>query len=72
MVRAKFTVVSKTENADGGFYVKLQPVVSGSDENKEFYKWTPGGELNLSTINKAAADAFKPGKSYYLDFTEAT
>ena len=71
MVRAKFTVVEKTETADASFSVRLTPVISGSEENKNFYKWTPGGQIQLSTINKDAAAQLEPGKSYYVDFTKA-
>lgn len=71
MVRAKFIVTSKTEPAPGEFLVALLPVTSGSDENKEFYRWTPGGRIELSTINPDAAAAFEPGKSVYVDFTPA-
>ena len=71
MVRAKFIVVEKTESANDCFSVRLTPVVDGSEENKNFYKWTPGGQIQLSTINKAAADELKPGSAYYVDFTKA-
>lgn len=71
MTRAKFTVQSKTENADGTFKVILFPVTTGSKENEEFYRWTPCGNIELSTINGKAADTFQPGKSYYVDFTLA-
>jgi hypothetical protein len=71
MVRAKFTVVEKTETADASFSVRLTPIINGSEENKSFYKWTPGGQIQLSTINKDAAEQLQPGKSYYVDFTKA-
>lgn len=71
MVRAKFVVAEKTETAAGSFSVRLTPVISGSKENEEFYKWTPGGQIQLSTINSLAAEKLKVGKEYYVDFTEA-
>lgn len=73
-VRAKFTVISKKEilaSGEKAFEVELRPVCSGSDENKQFYKWTPGGQIVLATINKPAADALEVGRSYYVDFIEA-
>lgn len=70
MVRAKFTVLEKAESANG-FRIQLIPVVSGSEENKEFFKWTPSGSINIGTINAKAAEQFIPGKSYYVDFTPA-
>ena len=72
MVRAKFTVQSKEVAADNvGGKVVLLPVVSGSKENEEFYNLTPAGQIELSTINQAAFDAFEQGKEYYVDFSEA-
>lgn len=67
-VRAKFKVDSVEHTADSAT-VKLTPVVSGSEENKTFYKWTPSGLIMLATINKEAAKQFEPGKEYYVDFT---
>lgn len=77
MVRAKFKCdsVTKTVNWSGNkdehpflYDVKMSPVVNGSEENKNFFKWTPSGEVKLSTMKE---DHFIPGKEYYLDFTEA-
>lgn len=68
-VRAKFKVSSVTEIEGGLKSVKLQPVTSGSQENAEFYKWTPSGSIDLSTINEAASAQFKPGLEFYVDFT---
>lgn len=71
-VRAKFYVSSKTEVAPGGKYqVAMNPVMSGSPENKEFYYYSPGGKLELTTINGEAAAQLQVGKEYYLDITEA-
>jgi len=66
MVRAKFYCFLKEEGV-----VKLSPVVSGSDENKSFYKWTPGGNIDLQIVNEEAMKQFEVGKEYYVDFTEA-
>jgi hypothetical protein len=77
MVRAKFYVVSLTKQkmwngADGiGTVIKLSPIMSGSEENKEFYKYTPPGSIELGTVNEAAAEKFEIGKEYYVDFTPA-
>jgi len=70
MVRAKF-VVNKIEDAgEGGKTIWLNPVVDGSDENKAFFKYTPGGQIILSVVNPAASDQFEEGKFFYVDFTE--
>ena len=67
-VRAKFRCdsITKTEH---GTSIKLYPVTSGSDENEKFYKYTPAGSVELSTINAEAAKQFVPGAEYYVDFT---
>lgn len=77
MVRAKFVVDSVTPNGqeseeNKGSTVVLTPVYGGSPENESFYKWTPGGSIQLSTINEEAAKQFEVGKEYYVDFTPAT
>ena len=69
MVRAKFKCDSITKYAITGGDVKLSPVIDGSKENKEFYKWTPSGEFILKTVNEDAFVQFIPGKEYYIDFT---
>lgn len=66
MIRCKFKVDSVTNYAHGS-QVVMRPVTEGSKENEAFYKWTPGGELKLETINEDAAALLKPGKDYYID-----
>jgi hypothetical protein len=68
-VRAKFTCASKKEIVDG-YVVSLNPVRSGSKENEEFYKYTPYGQIEIGTVNKVAAEQFRVGKDYYIDFIE--
>jgi hypothetical protein len=70
-VRAKFKVQHITVAEGGMKTVRLTPVTSGSPENEAFYKWTPGGGIDLSTVNEAAAEQFVPGKQFYVDFTPA-
>lgn len=80
-VRAKFKVDAKEETWNGQeimVTVKMTPVYPKADgsrpenehENRTFWKYTPGGDLRLMTINKTAADQFELGKEYYLDFTK--
>lgn len=71
MVRAKFRCEGKTGDSAEGGSVTLFPVVGGSAENDEFYRWTPGGSVQLSTVNGRAFDQFEVGKQYYVDFTPA-
>lgn len=68
MVRCKFKCISKTQRESGN-EICFQPVTHGSPENDTFFKWTPWGELKFGTINDVAAEQFKVGKEYYIDFT---
>lgn len=82
-VRAKFKVVAVDEQEinkyEGSevvgkepiYSIQMTPVTSGSKENDEFFKYTPGGTLNLSTINATAAKMFEYGKEYYIDISPA-
>ena len=75
--RAKFKCVnvdrkgvdenSRDANAD----IRFEPVTCGSKENEEFFKWTPGGVIQLSCVNPAVNKQFEAGKEYYIDFTPA-
>lgn len=71
-VRAKFKVdkVNPIDENDQGGVVQLSPVTNGSDENKEFYRYTPGGHILLNTINQKALDEFEIGDEFYVDFTK--
>lgn len=72
MVRAKFKVIliEQPQGADT-FRVQLQPVINGSEENKSFFKYTPGGEVNLYVVSEETAKLFDIGAEYYVDFTPA-
>lgn len=81
MVRALFVVsdVLERKDADGGTMsqiVKLNPSFANKpdDPNHAFWKATPTGNLEMTINNPAVFGFFKPGKSYFLDFTaiEAT
>jgi hypothetical protein len=68
MIRAKFKVESLEHTVDYA-NVKMTPVIGGSKENEQFYRWTPSGSILLTTINKKAAEEFMPGREFYIDFT---
>jgi hypothetical protein len=70
MVRCKFVCVSKTECGDT-VHIYMQPVYDGSKENKEFFKYTPGGEISLNVVNPEAAKQIEQGKEYYIDISPA-
>jgi hypothetical protein len=58
-------------NYKDGSTVVLKPVLSGSEENEEFYKYTPSGEINLGLVIPEVAKFFIPGGEYYIDIKEA-
>lgn len=63
--------VAKTAFKNGttvekGFKARFSPVYGGSPENDTFFKYTPSGSIELSTIRE---DLFEAGQEYYLDFT---
>jgi len=70
--RCKFVCNSYTVSGSGENRIKsfsFMPVYSGSPENEEFFKWTPGGDLSLSVVNPDVE--FEPDKEYYIDIIEA-
>lgn len=73
-VRAKFRLdemtVSKSGTEEMRSY-KFNPVSGPSDEDKQFWRWSPGGQLTLNCVNPAVWPQFEIGKSYYLDFIPA-
>lgn len=77
-IRAKFKVdsITRSKHWDPSkgrevHTIKLSPVSTGSDENKTFYAATPGGSIDLQTINEEAGKQFELGREYYIDFTPA-
>ncbi|MBL8815996.1 MAG: hypothetical protein JNL58_08185 [Planctomyces sp.] len=52
-----------------GGAVRLSAVVDGSEENRQFFKWTPGGSLTLSTMNLHAFQQFEIGQEYFIDIS---
>lgn len=49
----------------------LRAVYDGSEENKQYFKWTPIDEIKLGILNESAAKIFEPGNEYFVDFTSA-
>ena len=70
-VRAKMKVTSKTGNAEDGGSVRLEAVCDGSDENKNWSKFTPSGHVEMWITNPPAYEAFEAGQEFYIDFTPA-
>jgi hypothetical protein len=53
------------------FNLKFHAVYANSEENKQFWKYTPSGNFEFSTINPEAASMFKFGHEYYVTFRDA-
>ena len=69
-IEAKFKCES-VEHFESVKRVKAHPVLSDSEENKSFAKYTPGGVLDLYVdFETKAADFFKPGVEFYVTFSE--
>ncbi len=71
MVRYKFKCTVKSFLLNGIGSVELIPVASGSEENQNFFKWTPWGKIEIGSINEEALKQFQPGKEYYIDISLA-
>lgn len=68
-VRAKFFVTQKEHHGNSDL-IRLSAVVSGSDENKQFFYATPSGSVEMYTVNPEAGEQFNVGDEFYIDFTK--
>lgn len=69
-VRAKFKCESITDYGTGK-EIKAIAVYGTEGENADFTKFTPSGYLSMHTSGETKADEFfKPGKEFYLTFSE--
>lgn len=71
--KVKVTAVTMTDHADT---VKFVPVAKssaypkdGSDEDNTFAKFSPSGEFILTIANPALLGKYRPGQTFYVDFT---
>lgn len=71
-VRAKFRVdtISQVSWSAEVRVIKMA-AVSAEDipENERYHKYTPSGTIEIVIDNPPAAEQFKLGESYYVDFT---
>lgn len=59
-----------SERLDFHFPAKDGPYpADGSDEDQQFARYSPGGDLWLHVANPNLAGKFKVGDTFYLDFT---
>ena len=72
MVRCKFVCTQETRNKDAQKGIlssyDFMAVTSGSEENKEFFAYTPSGSFKVGTVHSGL---FEVGKEYYFDISEA-
>jgi hypothetical protein len=69
-MRAKFRLIAVTKRVDA-YDLWFTAVAGDSDENKRFWKYTPSGELKLTTVNPDVVKGLEPGTEYYLDIAPA-
>lgn len=73
--RAKFSckeIKSVGMASEGGenYQIIFEPVYSGSEENREFFRYTPSGQIRLGVVSPSTAGQFEVGHDYYVDFTD--
>ena len=69
MVKAKFNVTELTKYGNGGGgKVKLSPVTGNTEENKEFWKYTPSGSIEMYIDNPEAFKEFEDLGEFYVTF----
>lgn len=69
-IRAKF-IVDGVMTTQYGNEVTMSAVISGSEENSNFFRYTPSGSLKMGTVNPEVVKQFIPGQEFYLDFIPA-
>lgn len=69
-VRAKFKCQSVTAEGETN-RLTFYAVTDGSEENDSFFKYTPGGTIDLFVVSNETAALFEEGSEYYIDFTRA-
>ena len=71
-VKAKFNVAELTKYGNGGGgKVVLMPVVGNTEENKEFWKYTPSGKIEMQNDNPEAHKQFEEMSEIYVTFEKA-
>lgn len=81
-MRAKFKVdaINASTSTDGSVSsesISMSPVFAdnygpnGENEDNDFARYTPSGNLQMVITNPALFDTMVVGEKYYLDFTKA-
>lgn len=78
-MRAKFelkSVYTEENKRDGGEILQFSAVTEkpfdehGKNDDNDFARWTPNGELTMTVTNPNLWGKFSVGEKYYLDFTK--
>jgi hypothetical protein len=75
-MRAKFKVTN-VNKYDGVEHLEFAAIgankygENGENEDNDFARWTPSGNVKISVTNPNLFDTFKVNENYYLDFTKA-
>lgn len=69
-MRAKFSC-KDIQSLSEGYKIILEPVYSGSEENREFFQYTPFGKIEIGVVSPSIAGQMQIGRDYYVDFTPA-
>ncbi len=77
VTRCKMKVESVMQSMDSAGkveqeVVKLRAVMGDSPENKEWSRWTPHAQFEISISNPAAMGKLSKGHEFFVDFTPAT
>lgn len=70
--KMRVSTVKRIINADGqpeSEEIQLNAVYGDSEENKQWSKWTPQGQLNITINNPDAIGKVLSGHEYFVDFT---
>ena len=70
-MRAKFCVRNVTQNEGGSESLRFTAVTGGNPEDNTYSKYTPSATCEMQVTNPALLGQFKPGQTFYVDFTPA-
>lgn len=71
-VKAKFNVSELTKYGNGGGgKVVLMPVIGNTEENKQFWQYTPAGRIEMQIDNPEAYKQFEEMGEFYVTFEKA-
>ena len=76
VLRCKMSVISVKHNIDAmgivdSEEVELCAVYTGSEENKQFSKYTPSASFKINISNQLAFNKLSRGHEFYVDFIPA-